>query len=671
MLHSPGGHSRSRRISAILTFTTFSLIFAFRRTQFAKSNKTLRILLTVTAAVLTVRLLRRNMFKLLAGSKYVTDLSRVGQRVGDVPAPKVEEFDIIIIGGGTAGCVLASRLTEDPSLRVLLLESGGSGKSLIFTRLPSAFTLLFHTKHVYELHTEPQAFAREATRYWPRGKMLGGCSSINAQMAQYGAPGDFDEWAKIIGDDSWSWDKFQRYFRKLEKYVPNPEYTGVDANGKGADGPVQIGYFNSFLPQSQDFVASCTKLNIPFNSDFNTTGGTRATTFPRNRQQIMTYIDKNSQRVSSETAYLTDDVLARQNLVVAIHASVTKIIFDTEATGGPRAVGVEFSKSKNGPKYQARARKEVVLSAGAVHSPHILMLSGVGNRKDLKKHEIPIIHDIPSVGYNLVDHPVVDLAFKDKKSTPKYMRPHSILEVFKLLGSVFQYFATRGGPLRTNVAEAAAFVRSDDPLLFEHSTEVHDTTSAADSPDLELFSTIFGYKDHGRYMYPVHTVGLHVTLLRPASRGMLRLKSSNPWDHPIIDPRYLEQHEDVEKLVRGVKLLFKVARTEPLASRVDHKATNPLLDHGLPQKSDEELGDIIRERVQTLYHPASTCRMAPLQDAGVVDSQLRVHGIQGLRVCDASVFPTIVSGHTAGAVYAIAEKLSDMLKAQYAVEKKA
>ncbi|KAF8071849.1 hypothetical protein FPV67DRAFT_1482934 [Lyophyllum atratum] len=613
------------------------------------------------------------MFNFPGGSKYVTDLSRVGQRVGDKQsAAKLEEFDFIIIGGGTAGCVLASRLTEDPSLRILLLESGGSGKSLLLTRLPSSFSMLFHTKHVYELHTEPQKFANAETRYWPRGSNRHSLSSSNTdfirqrqdarRLAQYGAPGDFNEWAKITGDDSWSWENFHRYFRKLEKYVPNPKYTGVDASGKGSDGPMKIGYFSSFQPQCQDFVKACTELNIPFSPDFNTTGGTRGVS------RVLTYVDEDSKRVSSETAYLTDEVLARPNLVVAIHAHVTKVVFDTEAGAGPRAVGVEFANTKNGPRYQARARKEVLLSAGAIHSPHILMLSGVGDSRNLTEVEIPVVHDLPSVGSNLVDHPVVDLAFKDKNVTPKHLRPNSVLDGFKLLGSVFQYYASRSGPVLSNVAEAAAFVRSDDPVIFAHDeypTKIHDSTSAADSPDLELFSTIFGYKDHGRSMYPVHTAGLHVTLLRPASKGSIRLKSNNAWDNPIIDPRYLEEPEDVAKLVRGVKLLFKLSRTEPLASRIDHEDKHPLLDHSLLQKNDEELADIVRERVQTLYHPAGSCRMAPLQDGGVVDSQLRVYGVQGLRVCDASAFPTIVSGHTAGAVLAMAEKLSDILKEQY------
>ncbi|KAG5730944.1 Alcohol dehydrogenase [acceptor] [Termitomyces sp. T112] len=601
------------------------------------------------------------LFNFLGSSKYVTDSSRFAQRVGDVNT--AQAFDFIIIGGGTAGCVLASRLSENPNFRVLVLEAGGSGKNLIFTRIPSAFTLLFHTKHIYELHTEKQASAHNRSVYWPRGKMLGGCSSVNAEMAQYGAPGDFDEWARITGDDSWAWANFQHYFRKIEKYVPNPTYAKeINAAAKGSDGPVKVGYFTSLHPQCEDFVTTCTNVDIPFSSDFNTSSGTRGVS------RIMTYVDDQGERVSSESAYFTKEVLARPNLVVALYAQVTRILFDTKAEGTPRAIGIEFARSENSPQYRAYAQKEVILSAGAIHSPHILLLSGIGDTGHLRDVKVDVVHDLPSVGSRLVDHPVMDLAFKDRGTTPKYIRPNSLLEAFKFLSAGFLYLTTRTGALSTNVAEAAAFVRSDDPKLFppdEYPEKIKDTTSAKDSPDLELFSTICGYKDHGRYMYPHHTVGLHVTLLRPASAGTLRLKSSNPWDNPLMDPRYLAESEDIQKLVRGVRLLFKISKAEPLASRIDHSNTDPILDHGLLQKSDEELAEVIRERLSTLYHPAGTCRMAPRQDGGVVDSELRVYGVQGLRVCDASVYPTIVSGHTAGAVFAMAEKLSDILKNQH------
>ncbi|KAG6900787.1 hypothetical protein C0993_000106 [Termitomyces sp. T159_Od127] len=374
---------------------------------------------------------------------------------------------------------------------------------------------------------------------------------------------------------------------------------------------------------------------------------------------LVTYVDERGERVSSESAYFTKEVLARSNLVVALHAQVTRILFDTEAGGAPRAIGVEFANSKNSPRYRAYARKE------------ILLLSGVGDSNHLKEVKIDVVHHLPSVGSRLVDHPVVDLTFKDKGTTPKYIRPHSLPEVFRLLNAVVLYLITRTGALSTNVAEAAAFIRSDDPKLFppdEYPEKIKDTTSAEDSPDLELFSTVFGYKVVFRPTVPEKKIyealdrtmadtSIQFTQLgsMPASTGILRLKTNNPWENPLMDPRYLTEPEDIKKLVRGVRLLMKISKAAPLASRVDHDDTNPILDHGLLTMNDGELEEVIKERLSTLYHPAGTCRMAPRQDGGVVDSELRVYGVQGLRAHQLQ----------AGAVYAMAEKLSDALKGQY------
>ncbi|KAJ7261717.1 hypothetical protein B0H12DRAFT_1231375 [Mycena haematopus] len=578
--------------------------------------------------------------------KYVDDLSEVGS-TSQENAP---EYDVIIVGGGTSGCVLAARLSEDPSIRVLLLEAGGSGSALVETRIPSAFTMLFATKHVYQFRTEPQVHAKGQQRFFPRAKLLGGCSSINAQMAQYGAPGDFDQWAALMNDDSWAWKNLSRYFRKFETYTGDAAYPAVDASVRGSAGPVRVGYFNRVSEHSKAFLRACGQVGIPLVADFNGPKG------PIGAGRVVTYVDSTGRRVSSETAYLTKDVLARPNLKVAIHAQVTRLIFD-QGNGAPRAVGVEFANSPNGLRYRARARREVILSAGAIHSPHILMLSGLGPAPSLQKHGIPLVRSLPGVGANLVDHPVVDMYLKDKKNdSVRILKPKSVGDAVRLFG------------------ESAAFVRSDDPVLFppgEFPQALEDSTSGPASPDLELFCTPMAYKDHGRILFDMHTYGLHVYLLRPTSRGTVLLTSPSPWALPSVNPNYLAQPHDLEKLVRGFHLITRIARAEAMEGFLDHACTNPLLDHGvrMETKSEEELREVVRERVETIYHPAGTCRMAPEGEGGVVDAGLRVYGVRGLRVCDASVFPWIVSGHTAGGCYAIAEKLADELKAEFRAEK--
>ncbi|KAG6856903.1 hypothetical protein H0H87_012485 [Tephrocybe sp. NHM501043] len=525
--------------------------------------------------------------------KYVSNLAQVGGT----------QYDVVIVGGGTAGCALAARLSEDPTIKVLLLEAG--------------------------------------------------------QRAQYGAPEDFDQWATLMNDDSWSWKNFSQYFTKFERYQPHPEYPLVDTAVRGSSGPIRIGYYNTVTDASKAFIKACTSVGIPFTPDFNVASGTMGVS------RVMTYIDEKRQRVSSESAYLTKEVLARKNLTVAVNAQVTRILFKTE-NGQKRAIGVQVADSPTGTRYRILARKEVVVCAGAVQSPHILKLSGVGPSEELKSHGISVVHDLPGVGSNLVDHPVIDLYFKDKHDRSlKFLRGKTFFDVLLLLHAVVQYSIGRGGPLATNWGESAAFVRSDDPILFpkeDYPEVLEDSTSGPGAPDLELFSTPLAYKEHGKIGFNVHTYALHVYLVRPLSTGSVLLRSSNPFDFPTVNPNYLKEPEDAAKLVRGVRLLLKIAQTEPLAGYLDQGFLRSDLDHGAHLKSDEELLELVKERVETVYHPASTCRMAPNEVNGVVDSQLRVYGIQGLRVCDASIFPWIVSGHTAGACYALGEKLADVLK---------
>ncbi|XP_006459081.1 hypothetical protein AGABI2DRAFT_183868 [Agaricus bisporus var. bisporus H97] len=566
-------------------------------------------------------------------------------------------------GRRTSGCALASRLSEDPTIRVLMLEAGGSGTALVQSRTPSMYGRLFHTKHVYGFRTEPQVFARGKTSFWPRAKMLGGCSSMNAQMAQYGAPGDFDDWAQIIEDDSWSWKNLQRYFRKFERYMPHPEYPLVDASYRGKEGPIRVGYNNHVASESRAFIKSCVNVGIPFTPDFNGPNGTLGVS------RVMTYVDEKYQRVSSESAYLTSDVLGRKNLTVAIHATVTRIIFE-EYKSETQAVGVEFATRKGGQKYRARAKRDVVLCAGSIHSPHILMLSGVGPAKHLQSNNIPVVLDHPGVGQNLTDHVVADLYFKNKSAgSLAWLAPHSIGDVGKIVMAALQYFVMgNGGPMATNLGESAAFIRSDDRKLFPSSKfpdQLTDSASAKDSPDLELFTTPFAYKEHGDILFDLPTYALHCYLLRPMSTGEILLKSNDPWQMPSLNPNYLKNPDDLLKLVRGVRVLLDIAHSEPLSDYLDHACTREDLDHQLHLQSDAEIAELIRERSETVYHPTSTCRMAPKEKGGVVDSKLRVYGIKGLRVCDASIFPSTISGHTAGACYVIAEKLADEMKAEY------
>ncbi|THH03799.1 hypothetical protein EW145_g5999 [Phellinidium pouzarii] len=549
---------------------------------------------------------------------------------------------------GTAGCALAARLTEDPNIRVLLLEAGGSGKAHFELRMPPAYPRLFHNTEVeYDLFTTEQAHAVGKKRFWPRGKVLGGSSSMNALMYIYsfydyeyiahtirhfdrfhaGAPSDYDEWAQsgIEGSEGWAFAEFQ--------------------NSK--------------------WIEACKFIGIPYVPDVNTIAGTMGVT------KLMTYLNSMGMRVSSETAYLTPDVMKRPNLTIATYAKVTKVLFDT--TGGKkRAVGVEFARGKGSKRYRVKARKEVILSGGAVHTPQILMLSGIGPAEHLREKSIPVIHDLPGVGQHLMDHGEVNLCFRVKYGESlTYLEPRRFRDIFRAIPKLLEWLLFGTGPITTNICEAAAFIRSADPALFppsDYPEKLEDTTSSLDAPDIELLSSPLAWKSSTPHHSDVpigELASFLVVLLRPTSTGAITLNSADPFEKPIIDPNYLATQHDIDVFVRGVQLALRIARTEPLFSLLDKTETDPFLDQALHERSPLDIEAVIRDRVDTLYHPTSTARMAPLEAGGVVDAYLRVHGVEGLRVVDASIFPTINSGHTTAPVYAVAEKAADIIKGQF------
>jgi len=298
----------------------------------------------------------------------------------------------------------------------------------------------------------------------------------------------------------------------------------------------------------------------------------------------------------------------------------------------------------------------------------VLMLSGVGPAEQLKSHSIPLIHDLPGVGSHLMDHIVVDVRYRDKSKSALRLQPFTIWDHLRITLYTFQWMLFGTGPLSTNLAEAASFVRSEDSKLFladDTPSVLEDTTSGPGAPDIEYFIAPMAYTEHGRGPIPPgYLWSIHEILLRPTSTGTITLKSSNPFEGPAIDPKYLSTEHDVNVLVRGLKLLFRIAKTGPLADALDETETDGFLDQELHKLDDKELAEVVKKRVETAYHPCSTARMAPLKEGGVVDPQLRVHGIPNLRVVDASIFPTIMAGHTAGPVLAVAEQAADLIKGE-------
>ena len=530
------------------------------------------------------------------------------------------EFDYVIAGGGSAGCVLAARLSEDPDVSVCLIEAGGEGKGLL-VRMPLGVGMMLPGRPKicnWAYRTVPQPGLDGRCGFQPRGKALGGSSAINAMLYVRGHAGDYDDWANQ-GCEGWSWQEVLPYFKRAE------------GNERGADmlhgggGPLRVTNQRDPRPVVRAFLDACAENQIRLNDDFNGpdqegAGIYQVTQFWGERRR--------GERCSAAAAYL-HPVLARPNLTVVTAAHATGIVLD-----GKRARGLRYRQRRR--DLTATARREVIISAGTFGSPQLLMLSGVGPADELGAHRIPLVHELPGVGKNLQDH--LDY-IQSWRSRDADMVGLGLRGTPRLIGHIGQWRRDGGGMLATPFAEGGAFLKSRPSLT---------------RPDLQLHFAVALVDDHGRKLHWGYGFSCHVCVLRPFSRGEVGLFDADPLSPPRIDPRYLSDDRDAALLVQGAKITRRILEAPALA-KFRHKELYPA------DTSDAGLLKAIRARADTIYHPVGTCRMG-IDEMAVVDPELKVRGLDGLRVVDASVMPTLIGGNTNAPVIMIAEKAADMIR---------
>lgn len=531
-----------------------------------------------------------------------------------------ETYDYVIVGAGSAGCVLANRLSRDPNYRVLLLEAGGEDSN-IWLKVPAGVPrVVGHPDLTWGYMSEPEPGLNNRKIIWPRGKTLGGSSSINGHVYMRGNPGDYDAW-ESMGNQGWGWQGVLPYFRRSESH-----FTGA-SDLHGAEGELHVSQLAEPHDASKAFIAAAQQLGIPHNADFN--GAT---------QEGVGYLQfaiHKGVRDSASAAFL-HPVRKRRNLTVQTRALAEALEFE-----GTRVTGVRFRV--NGELRVVRASREVILSGGTINSPQLLMLSGIGPAAQLQALGIPVRRNVPAVGQNLHDHIYAHCLVS---VDPSFSINRVISSNWRMIPDVFKYLMSRRGLLTSAAAQVGLFVRTEQGLQY---------------PDLQVQMRPFSMISKSAGMYkaePAPAVTASCTLLRPWSRGEVTLRSADPSQAPRMVANYLSDERDFKPLVEGLRLIRRIFAADPF-----HPKLRDEIMPGVDYQSDEELAAYLRNNAQSMYHPVGTCRMGADADA-VVDVALKLNGFEGIRVVDASVMPRIPSGNTNAPTIMIAEKASDMIIAE-------